>query len=363
MTIEAKFHIDRGKFVLDVELKVPSRGVTAIFGPSGSGKTTLLRLMAGLERDPSGYLSVSGDIWQDGETFLPTHQRALGYVFQEASLFPHLSVRGNLEYGFKRVAQGELQLAFDDAVALLGLQGMLDRPPAGLSGGERQRVAIARTLLTSPRLLLMDEPLASLDAESKSEIIPFLERLHEELKIPMLYVSHAFDEVARLADHLVMMKLGRVEAAGPFIEMMNRPDGPLTQYADEESVIEATVAGHDEDYALTQLDFPGGQFTVARTRLPVGHTVRVRVMARDVSLALERPTGSSVLNILPATVQSVSNDEAGQSTVRLDVGEGVSMLSRITRKSSEALGLEQGKPVFAQVKSVALLGPYRQAGE
>jgi len=360
MTIEAKFHFDRGDFTLDVALEVPAQGVTAVFGPSGCGKTTLLRLMAGLDCDPNGSLNVSGDVWQNDDTFVPTYRRALGYVFQEANLFSHLTVRRNLEYGYKRVVGSERRVAFDEAVELLGLNGYLDRRPMGLSGGERQRVAIARTLLTSPRLLLMDEPLAALDEGSKAEIIPYLERLHEELKIPILYVSHLFDEVARLADHLVLMKAGRIEVVGPFLEMMNQLDSPFAHTKDAESIIEATVVSHDESYRLTTLEFAGGRIVITGASLPIGHRVRVRILARNVSLTLERASGTSILNIFPASVLGMTEDGRSQTTVRLDIGGGTSLLARITRKSAAALGLEVGKQVFAQVKSVALIGPERQ---
>lgn len=355
MTIEARFHIDWGNFSLDVALNLPVHGVTGIFGPSGCGKTTLLRLMAGLEYDPNGYLAISGKIWQKGASCIPTHQRAIGYVFQEASLFSHLTVQGNLKYGFNRIEPSERQITFIEAVELLGLQDFLDRRPGDLSGGERQRVAIARTLLTSPRLLLMDEPLAALDADSKNEIMPFLERLHKNLKIPILYVSHSFDEVARLADHLVLIEAGRVRASGPIAEMINRLDLPLAHAPNAESIVETTIACHDETYGLTHLQFPSGHFTVPHVQLPLGHTVRVRVQAHNVSLTLEHQSGTSILNIFPATILAVTNDHAAQTTVVLDLGEGISILSRITRKSAVTLGLGPGKSVFAQVKSVALL--------
>jgi len=355
VTIEGRFRVDRGGFTLDAELTVPARGVTAIFGPSGCGKTTLLRSIAGLEHSADAYLRVGDEEWQSGERVLPCHRRSLGYVFQEVSLFAHLTVRRNLEYGFKRVPDGAHRVAFDDAVALLGVAPLLDRHPSRLSGGERQRVAIARALLTSPRLLLMDEPLAALDQESKDEILPFLDRLHEELAIPVLYVSHSPDEVARLADHLVLMRDGRVAATGPIADMMTRVDLPLAHGDDAEAVIEATVVGHDDHYHLTYVEFPGGQFTVNRKELPVGRRVRLRVQARDVSLALEcHDAGTSILNIFPARVEEIADENPSQVTVRLTAG-GVPMLSRITRKSAAALGLQPGKAVYVQVKSVALL--------
>ena len=354
MNIEAHYFIERGDFTLNAAFAAPARGVTALFGPSGCGKTTLLRAIAGLEHCPGGSLSVSGEVWQDERSFLPPHRRPVGYVFQEASLFPHLSVRRNLEYGLKRVPNTEQRVAFDQAAALLGVESLLERPVTGLSGGERQRVAITRALLTSPRLLLMDEPLTALDRDSKSEILPFLERLHEELAIPVLYVSHAPDEVARLADHLVLMDSGRVLASGPIGEMLTRLDLPLAQSSDAEALIEAKVAGHDENFELTYLDFPGGRFTVTGKELPVGQPVRLRVLARDVSLTLEHQSGTSILNIFPARVEALAEEKPSRVIVQLKAA-GVPMLSRITRKSAAALKLRPGQQIYVQVKSVALV--------
>ena len=354
MTIEARFRLTQDDFVLDAELSVPSRGVSAILGPSGCGKTTLLRAIAGLEFSRDGHLKVGDEVWQDGKRYLPTHQRPLGYVFQEASLFPHLTVRGNLEYGFTRVPEAERRVDFDEAVTLLGLGHLLARSPEGLSGGERQRVAVARALLTSPRLLLMDEPLAALDRAAKNGILPYLERLHRELEIPMLYVTHSQDEAARLADHLVLMETGKVLASGPLAEILTRVDLPLAHRDEAVSVVETTVAGHDEQYSLAQLDFAGGQFLVARKPLVAGRPVRLQILARDVSLTLERQVGTSILNIFEAKVRTISDESAAQVTVALDIS-GTPILSRLTRRSADALELAAGKRVFAQIKSVALL--------
>jgi molybdate transport system ATP-binding protein len=355
--LEARFRHSLGEFALDVEFTAASRGVTALFGPSGSGKTSVLRCLAGLERAREGRLTLDGECWQD-ETrgrFVPAHRRACGYVFQEASLFPHLTVRRNLEYGWKRLAGGARRVAFESAVELLGLAPFLARMPDRLSGGERSRVAIARALLTSPRLLLMDEPLASLDVRSKSGILPYLERLHRELAIPVVYVSHSPDEVARLADHLVLIEKGRVRAAGAVAETLARLDLPLAHGDEACAMVEATVASHDDHYQLTQLEFAGGEIQVPRLARAPGERVRVRVHARDVSLALERPARTSILNIFSGTVAEVAEENPSQLMVRLDV-RGTALLARVTRKSGAALGLKPGKPLFVQVKSVALLG-------
>jgi len=354
VSIEARFRIRRGEFTLDVDLRVRGQGVTALFGPSGCGKTTLLRAIAGLDRYRDGFLRVGDTSWQAEGRFVPPHRRALGYVFQEPSLFAHLSVRGNLEYGVRRVPRAERRVAVQQAVELLGIGPLLERKPERLSGGERQRVAIARALAVSPRLLLMDEPLAALDLARKQDILPYIESLHRELDIPVLYVSHSPDEVARLADQLVLLDAGRVRASGAIGNMLTRLDLPLVQGGDAEALIEATVAGHDENYALTYLDFAGGRFTVPRKPLPPGSAVRLRVAARDVSLTLERQTGTSILNIFPATVDGLGPEGESQVTVRLSVG-GVPMLARVTRKSAAVLDLRPGKPLYAQAKSVAVL--------
>ena len=354
MSIEARFRIDRGDFALDVDLTLPDRGVTAIFGPSGCGKTTLLRVIAGLEKVQQGDLKVGDSVWQDGQQFLPTHKRPLGYVFQEPSLFDHLDVQRNLEYGIRRTRNGQRRVALEQAIELLGIGHLLKRRPYQLSGGEQQRVAIARALAVEPEVMLLDEPLAALDQTRKQEILPYLESLHQELAIPVLYVSHSRNEVARLADHLVLLDTGRVQAQGPLMEIFSRLDLALVHGPDTETVIEAQVVGHDEDYDLTYLAFSGGQFAVARNSTDIGSQVRLQVVARDVSLTLERQSGTSILNIFPAVVEELAQEGGAQVTVKLSVGQDV-VLARITRKSAVELDLKPGKPVYAQIKSVALL--------
>jgi len=354
MSIAARFRIDRGDFMLDVDLDLPAQGVSSLYGPSGCGKTTLLRAIAGLEHHHDGFLKVGDMTWQETGHFVPPHQRPLGYVFQEASLFPHLSVRRNLEYGVRRVAQAARRVSLQQAIELLEIGHLLDRKPGTLSGGERQRVAIARALAVSPRLLLMDEPLAALDVSRKQEILPYIESLHRELDIPVIHVSHSPDEVARLADHLVLLKAGRVVASGDVHEIYTRLDLPLALESDAAAIVEAVVAAHDENYHLTCLDFAGGRVTVPREDLRIGEQVRLRLAARDVSLTLEHQSGTSILNIFSATVDAVTDEGDAQVTVRLLVGK-VPILARITRKSAVDLNLEHNKPVYAQVKSVALL--------
>ena len=356
--IHARFRLAYGDFALDVDLQLPGRGVTALFGHSGSGKTTCLRCVAGLERAAEAYLEVNGELWQDSAAgvFVPTHQRALGYVFQEASLFPHLSVRRNLQYGLRRVDPASHRVSWDHVMELLGIGQLLERMPQRLSGGERQRVGIARALLTSPRLLLMDEPLAALDLKRKNEILPYLERLHDELDIPVLYVSHSPDEVARLADHVVLLDQGRVVAQGPLQETLARLDLPTAFTEDAGVVIEARVAGHDDAYHLTCLQFSGGEVLVARRPEAIGQRLRFRVHARDVSLALSRSEDTSITNVLAARVRElVEADTPAHVLVRLEA-TGTPLLARITRRSCDHLGIAPGRQVWAQIKAVALLG-------
>ena len=270
--IRARFNLSLHGFTLDVDLGLPGRGVTALFGPSGCGKTTLLRCIAGLQPTKHGLVSVNDEIWQDERTYVPTHRRPLGYVFQEASLFGHLSVRGNLEYGLKRVPPARRRVAQRDVIEMLGIGPLLDRASGTLSGGERQRVAIARALGVSPRLLLMDEPLASLDVARKQEILPYLQRLHDDLDIPVLYVSHSPDEVARLADHVVLLSQGRAVAQGGLHETLARLDLSGAFADDVGVVIDAVVAQHDDADHFSRLDFAGGSVWVSRSWRPSGST-------------------------------------------------------------------------------------------
>jgi len=354
MSIEVRFRIDQGDFVLDVDLSLPAQGVSSLFGPSGCGKTTLLRAIAGLEHHPDGFLKVGDMLWQNAGHFVPPHQRPLGYVFQEASLFPHLSVRRNLEYGVRRVAEPDRRVSLQQAIELLDIGALLERQHDTLSGGERQRVAIARALAVSPRLLLMDEPLAALDANRKQEILPYIESLHRELDIPVIHVSHSPEEVARIADHLVLLEAGHVVASGDVHEIFTRLDLPPALGSDAAAIIEAVVAGHDETYHLTYLEFTGGRVTVPREDLLEGSQVRLKLAARDVSLTLEHQSDTSILNIFPAVIDEITDEGSAQVTVRLLAGDAP-ILARITRKSASDLTLIPGKTVFAQVKSVALL--------
>ncbi len=357
--IDVRLQMKYSGFALDVDLKLPGRGVTALYGHSGSGKTTCLRCIAGLEQAEDGFVQINDDVWQDSRNgvFVPPHKRALGYVFQEASLFPHLSVRANLEFGLKRIPRTLRRVDMAHATELLGIGHLLERHPQHLSGGERQRIGIARALLTSPQLLLMDEPLAALDSKRKSEILPYLERLHDELDIPLLYVSHAQDEVARLADHIVLLSDGKALASGPIGETLARLDLPLALGDDAGVVINGSVSAYDEHYQLLTLQLPDSALSirVAHAPLALGKQLRIKVQARDVSLSLQAQEASSILNRLPVTVaEEISADNNAHVLVRLDAG-GTPLLARITRFSRDQLQLHPGQALWAQIKAVAVL--------
>ena len=347
-------------FSLAVDANLPAQGVTVIFGPSGCGKTTLLRAVAGLTRPAPGRVALGREVWQDDAQgiWLPPHRRAVGMVFQQANLFAHLTAGGNLQFALTRVPPTERRIALDQAVALLGLGPLLDRRPAQLSGGERQRVAIARALAASPRLLLLDEPLASLDAARKAELLPYFERIQRELALPMLYVTHAPDELARLADQVLLLHEGRVRAQGPAADMLARMDWALEQADAAGALIEGAVESFDATWRLLHVRFAGGvvRCVSAPCAAPrkTGERMRLRVLARDVSLTLAAARDTSILNVLPATVTALEDDGPAQTLVALQAG-GAALLARVTRKSAHQLGLRPGLSVFAQIKGVALL--------
>lgn len=354
--ITAKFRGTLGRFSLDADFEAPARGVTGLFGPSGCGKTTMLRCIAGLQRLQPGFCSVNGDVWQDEAIFRPPHMRPIGYVFQEASLFPHLSVMRNLLYGARKTDQGEIR--FDEVTELLGLAALLDRSPRNLSGGERQRVAIGRALLSQPKLLLMDEPLSALDRTTKEEVLPFLERLHETLLLPVIYVSHDMAEVERLADHLVLMEAGRVIASGSLTELQSDPALPLMKARDAAVSLDAIVEHYDAAYGLVSLSVAGGSFVVPAPPVATGSSRRLRVFAGDVSLAREKPLQSTIVNVLPARILAVTASGEHEITALLGLGpqgNGAKLLARVTRRSWELLELTEGTDIYAQVKAVALV--------
>jgi molybdate transport system ATP-binding protein len=344
-----------GSFALDAAFRVPATGVTGLFGPSGCGKTSVLRAIAGLLHLPGSRCAVAGDVWQDAGRFVPVHQRPIGYVFQEASLFPHLSVRGNLMFGVPRA--GALRIGLDETVELLGLEALLDRAPHNLSGGERQRVAIGRALLSQPRLLLMDEPLSALDRATKEGILPFLERLHTRLGLPVLYVSHDMAEVERLTDHLVLMEGGRVRAVGPLADLQSDPALPLAVSRDAAVNLDARVEGFSPVEGLLTLAVQGGRFLVPGSGGTAGERRRLRIFAGDVSLAPELPGASTILNTLRARILSLTPVGHHEVLVVLELGmagAGDRLLARISRRSLNALQLREGMDIHAQVKGVAL---------
>jgi molybdate transport system ATP-binding protein len=351
--IVIRFNTSFNNFALDVDLTLPAFGVSVLFGASGCGKTTLLRCISGLQ-PVTGDLRLGDVIWQDSASFVPVHQRSLGYVFQEASLFVHLSVKENLLYGYKRVPKEQRKINFADVVKWFGLADLMHCKPENLSGGQRQRVAIARALLTSPRLLLMDEPLVALDFKSKAELFPYLERLRDELDIPIIYVTHSLNEMARLADTLIIMDQGKIVACGNLADTLGRLDLPSGLFEDAGVVLTTRVAERDDNWHLVRVEFSGGSLWMRDRNLAVGSQLRVRVLAKDVSLATQLGV-NSIQNVLPGTVDAISDDSHPSSVlVRVAVGETI-FLAQLTRRAVAILGIKPRSSVWVQVKSVALV--------
>ncbi|MDE2599381.1 MAG: molybdenum ABC transporter ATP-binding protein [Rhodocyclaceae bacterium] len=357
--IEADFTLSLPGFELEARLELPIHGVTALFGPSGSGKSTLLRCLAGLSRPQRGRLVVNGEVWQDEGCFLPPHKRPVGMVFQDAALFPHLNVRQNLDYGAGRAKRGGKTKNVpkaDDLIDLLGIGHLLDRRTGMLSGGEKQRVAIARALFSSPELLLLDEPLAALDGARKGELLLYLDQLHRQLDIPVVYVSHAPEEVARLADHIVQLKEGRVQNFGPVMGIFPYLQQPQTHEEGVFTLLAGTIELHDSNDHLTQVSVGEHRLWVRYIDRPVGSPMRLRLLARDVSLSLDPGAReSSILNTLRAEVAGVEETAPGRALVRLALRDGPELLSRITTRSARNLKLEIGQTIYAQIKGVAPL--------
>lgn len=354
-TIYTRFLLQKKAFDLQVDIEFPGSGITAVFGHSGSGKTTFLRCIAGLESIEQGTLIVNGSTWQSEKACLPTHKRPLGFVFQEASLFPHLSARGNINYALKRNKNKNGAIYFNQIIALLGIEPLLDHMPVQLSGGERQRVAIARALLIEPQILLMDEPLASLDYARKQEIMPYLERIRTELDIPIIYVSHSPEEISRLADHVLVMDQGRIITSGPLQETLSRIDFPLQLGEDTGVVLDAEIIDYDPGWGLVQVRFSGGSLWLRDTGLEKGNCVRVRVLARDISLSLSCHEDSSILNRIQGTITDIAqNNDKALALVEVQCGDS-KLLARVTRRSIHQLQLQPGTAVWVQVKSAALI--------
>ena len=353
--VELSYLLSLGNFSLDVELRLPLRGITGVFGESGSGKTSLLRCIAGLAPASEGRLSVAGEVWQDSGTGIgrPAYDRNIGYVFQEARLFPHLDVQGNLDYGRKRRHPAANGVEFGQVVDLLGLQSLLQRRPAELSGGEAQRVSIGRALLRAPRFVLMDEPLASLDRARKDEVLPFLDRLHRELAVPIIYVSHSIEEICRLCDHLVVLGNGRVLADGQLVDVLSRLDVPVLNGEEAGAVLETTVVSYDPDDDLSRLRFSGGEFLVAGRAGSNGDPLRLRIRANDISLCRERPSATTILNIAPVEIEALGESGSSMMLVRLRAGSDT-LIARISRRSCREMDLAAGDQLLAQIKSAAI---------
>jgi molybdate transport system ATP-binding protein len=360
MSVEVRFRHafpnfgkDKG-FALDIAFALPKPGVTALFGASGAGKTTIVNAIAGTFRPKEGCIVIAGRTVLDTTTgaFVPPERRRAGYVFQDARLFPHMRVRDNLLFGWRRAPDKASQAEIDRVTDLLGLSHLLDRRPRDLSGGEKSRVALGRALLSAPQILLLDEPLAALDAQRRAEILPYLERLRDEAKLPMLYVSHALDEVARLADDIVVLKDGRVAKQGSVFDVLTDLDLPAIAGAVPAGAVMAATVGAPRDDGLTPLDFDGGTILVTRLAAPVGTRLRLRVRAEEIMLALEEPRGISANNVLKATVVRLG-EAAGQADVQLQCG-AARLVARITTASARRLGLQPGLSVYAIVKSVTV---------
>ncbi len=357
--ITANFSVDYTDFQLQTDLELPTQGVTVVFGKSGCGKTTFLRCLAGLTRSPSGYLRIHDEVWQDESKnlFRPVHQRAIGMVFQDARLFPHLNVRDNLNFGYKRIDNRDRRVDWQSTVDLLELEPLLDRRPNHLSGGEQQRVALGRALLTSPRLLMMDEPLANLDLERKREILPYLLRLRAELQIPIVYVSHSLNEVLQLVDTLVLMKAGRVTASGPANQVL-RELSPAEQKETHlaGTVLDTVVAEHETGYGLTRVQFGEQVLFLPKQEVGVGDPLRVHIHAQDISLVLgEEPFQTSVLNTLKATISEIGDIDPTDHAVKIQLDVGLPLMASITRKSLDRLQLKPGQTVFAHIKALKMV--------
>ncbi|MBM7035598.1 molybdenum ABC transporter ATP-binding protein [Vibrio ulleungensis] len=355
--IKLQINLSYDGFTLATNLALPRRGVTVLFGHSGSGKTTCLRVLAGLERSATGRVVVGDSVWQDSERniFMPTYTREIGYVFQESSLFPHLSVFDNLNYGYKRIGKHKRQIELEDVCELLNITRLLERRPNQLSGGEKQRVSIARALLTSPKLLLMDEPLSALDNLIKAEILPYLEKLHQRLSIPVIYVTHSIDELARLADHVVMFSNGQITRSGKAVDILCDPTFSA-QFGERSGAIFDTKVVKKEIDDITLLSIEDGPILyVPKRHEKIGDKVRCRILATDVSVCIDYPKHSSILNILEATVeQIVESHRIGELLLILELASGIKLQSFVTARSIRLLAIKPGTSLWVQIKAVSI---------
>lgn len=349
----------KGDFTLDIDLTLPAKGVSAIFGPSGCGKTTILRCVAGLERMQSGIIKISKESWQDGNLFTPPHKRDVGYVFQEASLFPHLSVRSNLAYGLNRAKTNRKLPSLKSVEALLGLKPLIDRSPEKLSGGERQRVAIGRAIMSGPKILLMDEPLSGLDTANKNEILPYLERVANFLEIPVLYVSHDIAEIERLAEHITFLESGQITSSGPIAKLAINPEAPFAKMARPFAILNAEVIDRDANFGITTFSAGGHKIMSPHQDTPIGTSCKMRVYANDIALASKRPTErTSFLNILDARISEAHASDEYRLNVYLRLGSdgtGPCLVTRITKKAWKEMGLDTGAQIFALIKRAEII--------
>jgi molybdate transport system ATP-binding protein len=357
--IQGRFNLaftqkSKKSFALDIDIQMPGQGVTAIFGESGSGKTTLLRCIAGLERGATGLLSVKGEVWQNASKFVPTHKRSIGYVFQEASLFAHLSVMANLNYAIKRSCSQVEPSLLEQVIMIMGIKNILTQMPAQLSGGEKQRVAIARALLRQPKLLLMDEPLASLDTARKREILPYLDDLRSQFNMPILYVTHSLDEIAQLADYAVIMHQGKVTAQGEATALFSKTELPLGVDNELGALIDCKVLSTDEQWHLMQVAFDGGCLWLPKVSNNKP-TRRIRILASDVSLTLTQPSDTSIVNVLSGKIVTINdNHQLATCVVSVLVGKTL-LLAQVTKKSAHKLALHTDQSVWVQIKSAAIV--------
>ncbi|WP_394183237.1 molybdenum ABC transporter ATP-binding protein [Marinomonas posidonica] len=342
-------------FALELNVQLEPSGVTALFGPSGSGKTTLLRCIAGLQPNIQGHLEYAGQTWQDDQTFLPTHQRPIGFVFQDTSLFPHLTVQQNLHFAIKRAKQKKQRFDYQDVLSLMNLKPLLERYPNQISGGEAQRVAIARAMLSQPSILLMDEPLSALDNRLKQDILPYLEKVCLATDIPILYVSHSLDEVSRLANHILVIEQGKLVESGKASDLLSQLDSSFANHQDASVLISGKVIEQNADWQLSTIRLGRQSIVFAQGDEVLGETVRLRIQARDVSLSLTHSDQSSILNRLSAVIDDLQQEANNPSMtqVRLLIDD-TPIVSRITSFSAQKLGLSIGMSVIAQIKSVAL---------
>ncbi|MDY6943621.1 MAG: molybdenum ABC transporter ATP-binding protein [Pseudomonadota bacterium] len=354
--IEARVQLNRPGFSLDARFRLPGYGITALFGPSGCGKTTLLRILAGLETEARGELRFGGEIWMPptGKRLTPTHERRIGLVFQDALLFPHLTVQGNLNYAQKRIPPGVARIAPDEVIEFLKLGPLLSRRSIALSGGQAQRAALARALVSSPRLLLLDEPLAGLDNDARAEILPFLRAIQRRFAIPMVYVSHELDEVVQLADYMILMDQGRVTHEGALAELASATDTPLATGPEAGVILEGRISRHDAAFALTAVRIGTVEFWIAHPQDNSDKPVRIRILASDVSVSLQRPEQSSILNVFHATVKAIKHESPAHALVTVNTG-GNTLLARLTKRSVAELALRPGATVFAMIKSAAVI--------